>query len=67
MGAARELDGLARQLPERQDTRVWVPRRNPALGWTLNYAHRVAWWSTLGLFTVPIGLVLLLLLWWAFG
>jgi len=26
-----------------RDTRTWVPKRNPALGWTLNFAHRGAW------------------------
>ena len=46
-----------------RDTRVWVPKRNDAAcGWTLNFAHRAAWWSLLGLFTVPLGLVILSLL-----
>ena len=22
-----------------RDTRLWVPKRKPALGWTLNFAH----------------------------
>lgn len=45
-----------------RDTRVWVPKRNPAFGWTLNVAHRAAWWSLLGLLAVPLGVLLLLLL-----
>jgi uncharacterized membrane protein len=45
-----------------RDTRLWVPKRNPAYGWTLNFAHRAAWWSLLGLFTVPIGFLVLYLL-----
>jgi uncharacterized membrane protein len=29
-----------------RDPRVWVRKRSPHLGWTLNYAHRGAWlWS----------------------
>jgi uncharacterized membrane protein len=36
------------------------------MGWTLNFAHRGAWWSLLGLCTVPIGLVILMALWWLF-
>ena len=42
-----------------RDTRLFVPRRNPAMGWTLNTAHRAAWWTLLGLLTVPLGFVLL--------
>jgi uncharacterized membrane protein len=44
-----------------KDERVLVPKRTAALGWTLNFAHRAAWWFLLGLFTVPIGLVVLVL------
>ena len=40
------------------DTRIWVPKRNPRMGLTLNFAHRGAWWSLLGLSIVPLGLVL---------
>ena len=49
-----------------RDTRVWVPKQNPALGWTLNFAHPAAWWSLLGLFTIPLGFVVLFLLWRVF-
>jgi uncharacterized membrane protein len=26
-----------------RDPRVWVPKRRPAFGWTLNFAHRTSW------------------------
>lgn len=48
------------------DTRLWVPKRNPARGRTLNFAHRAAWWSLLGLFTVPLGVLVLFVLVWLF-
>lgn len=35
---------------------------NPACGLALNFAHRGAWWSLLGLLTVPLGVVLLFVL-----
>lgn len=46
-----------------KDSRIVVPKRTVALGWTLNFAHRAAWWSLLGMLTVPFGLVVLVLLW----
>jgi uncharacterized membrane protein len=45
-----------------RDTRLWVPKRNPRLGWTLNFAHPASRWTCLGLFTVPIAFVLLFVL-----
>jgi uncharacterized membrane protein len=36
------------------DTRVWVPKRTPALGWTLNFAHSASRWWLLGLIAVPL-------------
>lgn len=45
-----------------RDTRTLVPRRNPALGWTLNFAHATAWWYLLGLSIVPLGFLLLFVL-----
>lgn len=47
----------------RLDTRLWVPKREPGLGSTLNFAHSGAWWSLVGLLSVPIGLVVLFALW----
>ena len=46
------------------DNRIWVPKRNPRMGLTLNFAHRGAWWSLLGLSIVPLGFVLLFILLW---
>lgn len=45
------------------DTRVWVPKRSPWMGWTLNFAHRVSWlWLAallgLPLLGVAVGIVL---------
>lgn len=47
------------------DTRVWVPKRIPAMGWTLNLAKRagVAWF--IGLLLLPT-LILLGLVWLLF-
>ena len=45
-----------------RDTRLWVPKPNRQLGWTLNFAHRGAWWAVLAPALVPLGLVVLFLL-----
>ena len=45
-----------------RDTRLFVPRRVPTRGWALNLAHRASWWTLLGLFTVPLGFLLLFVL-----
>jgi uncharacterized membrane protein len=44
------------------DTRRWVPKRNPALGWTVNMAHRSGRLSLLALLLVPVVLLLAALL-----
>ena len=41
-----------------RDSRVWVPKRNPAMGWTLNAAHPAAWWWRALLIGVPVAIVL---------
>ena len=46
------------------DDRIWVPKRNPNMGVTLNFAHRGAWWSLLGLSIVPLAFILLAVLRW---
>jgi uncharacterized membrane protein len=35
----------------RQDTRLWVPKQIPALGWTINFGHErgKAWMTGIGL------------------
>ena len=37
-----------------RDPRVWVPKRNPALGWTLNFARRRAWAWLAALLAGPV-------------
>lgn len=37
----------------KRDSRVWVPKRRPGLGWTLNLGNpRAAWWLV-GLLVIP--------------
>ena len=38
------------------DPRLWVPKLL-GVGWTLNYAHRGAWWLTLLLLGLPLAVV----------
>ncbi len=45
-----------------RDARTLVPRRNPAHGTTMNFAHARAWLYLLGLSLVPLGFMLLFLL-----
>jgi uncharacterized membrane protein len=45
-----------------RDNRFWVPKKNPRLGWTINFAHRGAWWAMLAPAIVPTGLLLGLVL-----
>lgn len=44
-----------------RDPRVLVPRRRRRTGWTLNFGHRWAWAALLLVFAIPIGPVLLLM------
>jgi uncharacterized membrane protein len=37
----------------KRDTRVWVPKRVPAFGWTLNLGNPVAAWWLVGLLALP--------------
>jgi len=37
----------------KQDTRVWVPKRFPAFGWTLNLGQPAAAWWLVGLLALP--------------
>lgn len=50
-----------------RDTRLWVPKRMSWMGWTINMAHSQAWFTLVGLFSVPIGLLLLFVLVQVFG
>jgi uncharacterized membrane protein len=46
-----------------RDTRVWVPKRNPAMGWTVNMAHRAGRVSLAALLASPI--VITVAVWFA--
>ena len=37
----------------KRDTRVWVPKRVPSWGWTVNLGHPSSVWWIVGLITVP--------------
>jgi uncharacterized membrane protein len=37
----------------KRDSRVWVPKRRPMLGWTINLAHPRAVWWILGIALIP--------------
>ncbi|WP_418314213.1 DUF5808 domain-containing protein [Phyllobacterium zundukense] len=45
--------GIGRIYFSRSDSRLWVPKRNPAMGCTINMAHRRAIWWLLLLILVP--------------
>jgi uncharacterized membrane protein len=36
-----------------RDPRVWVRKRRPRFGWTLNFARRAAWLWIAALLTIP--------------
>jgi len=38
----------------RKDPRILVPKMNPALGWTLNFGHPVAWIAILAILAIAI-------------
>ncbi len=44
------------------DTRTIVPKRNPRFGVTVNLGHRNGRWTLLGLSIVPLGFLLLFIL-----
>jgi uncharacterized membrane protein len=37
----------------KRDSRTWVPKRNPRMGWTLNLAHPGGAWWLVGLLVAP--------------
>jgi uncharacterized membrane protein len=55
-------DGLLGCYFAKADPRLWVPKRNPALGWTLNMGHpRAGWWmigTVLFAALFPVALIL---------
>ncbi|MFK7736343.1 MAG: DUF5808 domain-containing protein [Pirellulaceae bacterium] len=46
----------------KRDSRVWVPKKQPWMGWTLNLAHPAGVWWLFGLLTLPFATTLILLL-----
>jgi uncharacterized membrane protein len=50
--ASRWRWGIFYSNPE--DPRIWVPKKIPVTGFTLNFAHRGAWWWLLGLLAIPL-------------
>jgi uncharacterized membrane protein len=58
----RNWDGWLGSYRSEADSLTWVPKRNPRLGWTLNFAHASAWWSLTGLLIVPLGFLLFLVI-----
>ena len=51
----------------KKDSRVWVPKRIPALGWTLNLAHRAGAFWFLFLMLLPTFVVVLVLIFIVFA
>jgi uncharacterized membrane protein len=43
-----------------RDSRVWVPKRAPWIGWTLNFAHRRSWAWLIGLIGLPAVIAMLI-------
>lgn len=41
----------------KEDARLFPPKRNPHMGWTVNFAHRKAVWIFIALLLFPIILV----------
>lgn len=49
---------IVRRYASERDTRLWVPKSNPALGWTLNFAHPASMFWLVGLIAIPVLMVL---------
>lgn len=45
-----------------EDTRILPPKRNPAYGWTVNFAQRKSIWLFIAMVGLPVLAVFLLLL-----
>jgi uncharacterized membrane protein len=45
-----------------RDPRIWVRKRNPERGWTLNFAHRPSWYWLTAILAIPIAILLILIL-----
>jgi uncharacterized membrane protein len=38
----------------KQDPRLWVPKRVPAMGWTVNFGHPRGWLALLAIVVGPV-------------
>ena len=55
MEESRELArGLARRLRRPKDSRFFVPKKNPVMGFTINFGHR--YWALVLLALIAVGL-----------
>ena len=47
----------------KQDSRLWVPKCNPIMGWTINFGHKYGFLTLIGCFaTMPIVLIFAMLM-----
>ena len=47
----------------KRDTRIWVPKKNPAHGWTINLAHDAGVkWLTAFILTPPIIVIIVVVI-----
>jgi Family of unknown function (DUF5808) len=46
----------------KRDRRLWVPKRQPGMGWTLNFAHRAAGLLIVGFSVISTAIVVLIFL-----
>jgi uncharacterized membrane protein len=50
--------GVLRRYASERDTRLWVPKSHPAIGWTLNFAYPSSMVWLIGLMLVPLLILL---------
>ncbi|MBS4057675.1 MAG: hypothetical protein KKD74_13685 [Bacteroidetes bacterium] len=65
----KEIEGLHQKKPDNwkagvfysnpDDARIIVPKRNPALGWTLNFTDRRTIWALLAIVVIVVAYSLL--------
>jgi uncharacterized membrane protein len=53
-------DALVGVYFSKRDSRTWVPKRPPGIGWTLNLGHPAGAWWLVGLIVAPPLLIRLL-------
>jgi uncharacterized membrane protein len=45
----------------KRDSRIWVPKKPPWMGWTVNLAHPAGVWWLFGLLLLPLAITLVVL------